>query len=55
MRNKELKNKNGLTEKEFLEQYKPGDYERPSNTVDMLLLTVDDRPVEDVRKLPKRN
>lgn len=54
MRNKELKNKNGLTEKEFLEQYKPGDYERPSNTVDMLLLTVDDKPVEDVRKLPEK-
>lgn len=54
MRNKELKNKDGLTEKEFLDQYKPGNYERPSNTVDMLLLTVDDKPVEDVRKLPEK-
>lgn len=34
----DIKNKNGLTEKEFLEQYRPGDYDRPSVTVDMLLL-----------------
>lgn len=39
----ELKNKNGLTEKEFLEIYKPGDYQRPSVTVDMLLFTVGDK------------
>lgn len=31
-------NEQGLTEKEFLERYKPGDYERPSVTVDMLIL-----------------
>ena len=31
-------NKQGLTEKEFLERYRPGDYERPSVTVDMLIL-----------------
>lgn len=37
----ELKNKDGLTEKEFLEQYKPGNYERPSVTADILLLTID--------------
>lgn len=36
-----LRNKAGLTEKEFLEQYRPGDYERPSVTVDILLFTVD--------------
>lgn len=40
---KELRNKAGLTEKEFLEQYRPGDYERPSVTVDVLLFTVDPR------------
>lgn len=34
----EIRNANGLTEKEFLEQYKPSDYERPSVTVDMLVL-----------------
>ena len=31
------KNKDGLTQKEFLAQYNPGHYERPSVTVDMLL------------------
>ncbi len=33
----ELRDKNGLTEQEFLAQYKPGDYARPSMTVDMLI------------------
>ena len=33
----EKRNKNGLTEKEFLEQYNPGDWERPSVTVDMMV------------------
>jgi len=31
-------NKDGLTEKEFLANYKPGDYDRPSVTVDILVL-----------------
>ncbi|SDB24042.1 ADP-ribose pyrophosphatase YjhB, NUDIX family [Pseudobutyrivibrio sp. YE44] len=34
----ERKNKDGLTEKEFLAQYNPGDYKRPSVTTDILLL-----------------
>jgi len=46
MRNIGIKNKDGLTEKEFLDSYIPGNYKRPSNTVDMLLFTVDDVPVE---------
>lgn len=37
----EIRNKDGLTEQEFLEKYKPGDYERPSVTADMLLFTID--------------
>lgn len=45
MRNIEIKNKDGLTEKEFLASYVPGNYNKPSNTVDMLLFTVDDVPV----------
>jgi 8-oxo-dGTP diphosphatase len=45
MRNVDLKNKHGLNEKEFLDSYIPGDYARPSNTVDMLLFTVDDVPL----------
>ncbi|MBU3199430.1 NUDIX hydrolase [Clostridium estertheticum] len=46
MRNLDIKNKDGLTEKEFLSSYVPGNYDRPSNTVDMLLFTIDDIPVE---------
>ncbi len=37
----ELKNEEGLTEKEFLAKYRPGDYERPSVTVDTLIFAVD--------------
>ena len=37
----ELRNSRGLTEKEYLEQYRPGNYERPSVTVDMLIFTID--------------
>lgn len=35
------RNKNGLTEQEFLNQYQPKDYEKPSITTDMLLFTID--------------
>ena len=52
---KEVLNKNGLTEKEFLLEYKPGNYERPSVTVDMLLFTVVEKEVEDIRKLNEKN
>lgn len=45
----EIRNKKGLTEKEFLEQYNPGNYERPSVTVDMLLFTIDEKE-HDKRK-----
>lgn len=37
----EVRNKEGLTEKEFLQQYKPNNYERPSVTADILLFTID--------------
>ncbi len=37
----ELKNKDGLTEKEFLEAYNPGDYKRPSVTADIMVLGMD--------------
>lgn len=36
----DLRNKQGLTEKEFLSRYDAGHYERPSVTVDMLVFTV---------------
>ena len=43
----ELKNEDGLTEKEFLAQYRPGNYERPSVTVDMLIFAVDPEAEEE--------
>ena len=39
----EKRNAQGLTEKEFLEQYNPGDYERPSVTVDMMVLRMKEK------------
>lgn len=38
-------NEQGLTEAEFLEQYSPGDFDRPSVTVDILLFAVDTEEV----------
>lgn len=35
---KEKRNKDGLTEAEFLKNYNPGDYKRPSVTTDILIL-----------------
>ena len=35
----ELRDKNGLTEAEFLAQYRPGSYPRPSVTADIVLLS----------------
>lgn len=37
----EKRNADGLTEKEFLEKYCPGDYDRPSVSVDMMILAMD--------------
>lgn len=37
----EERNARGLTEREFLRQYDPGKYERPSVTADTLIFTVD--------------
>lgn len=36
-------NNDGLTEKEFLARYNPGNYERPSVTVDMMVLRMSER------------
>ncbi len=49
-----MKNKDGLTEEEFLKNYKPGDYERPSLTVDMVLFTLDDEEEKDLKKVPEK-
>lgn len=40
-REMEERNAGGLTEREFLRQYDPGKYERPSVTADTLIFTVD--------------
>ena len=45
----EIRNKDGLTEKEFLAQYKPGDYERPSVTTDILLFTIDEKETTNIK------
>lgn len=39
----EKRNRNGLTEEEFLKQYDPGDYERPSVTADIMVLGMDEK------------
>lgn len=36
----EFQNKDGQTEREFLDAYQPGDYDRPSVTVDILVFTM---------------
>jgi ADP-ribose pyrophosphatase YjhB (NUDIX family) len=47
----ERRNEDGLTEKEFLAEYKPGIYERPSVTVDMLIFALDLEEEETVAEL----
>ena len=37
----EIRNKNGLTEKEFIASYDASKFERPSVTVDILIFTFD--------------
>ncbi|PNV64016.1 ADP-ribose pyrophosphatase [Clostridium sp. chh4-2] len=49
-----LRDRNGLTEEEFLRQYKPGDYERPSVAADMVIFTVTEEEEENYRKLPEK-
>lgn len=48
------KREQGLTEKEFLQQYDDSKYEKPSVTVDMLIFTVMDEEEENYRKLPEK-
>lgn len=50
----ELRDRNGLTEKEFLDRYQPGDYPRPSVAADMVIFTVADQKEENYRKIPKK-
>lgn len=46
--------RDGLTEREFLEQYQAGDYERPSLATDMVIFTVTDAEENNYRKLPDK-
>jgi len=50
----DLFDKDGLTEREFLQQYKVGDYERPSVTTDMVIFTVTEEEADSYRKLPEK-
>lgn len=50
----EIKNKQGLTEEEFLKKYNDDVYKKPSFTVDMLIFTVMDKEKENYRKLPEK-
>lgn len=50
----ELRDKNGLTEKEFLESYHPGDYERPSVAVDTVIFTATQSDSKNYRRLPEK-
>lgn len=50
----DLLDRNGLTEREFLEQYRVGDYERPSVAADMVIFTVTDQEADSYRKLPEK-
>lgn len=49
-----LRNNRGQTETEFLKSYTPGDFERPSVTVDMLIFTVAEEETKNYRKLPEK-
>lgn len=55
MDEEQLRDKQGLTEVEFLQKYDASIYERPSVTVDMLIFTVVDEEKENYRKLPEKS
>ncbi|MEC0134085.1 MULTISPECIES: NUDIX domain-containing protein [Paenibacillus] len=50
----DLLDKDGLIEREFLEQYRAEDYERPSVTTDMVIFTVTEEDADSYRKLPEK-
>ncbi|NOU75566.1 NUDIX domain-containing protein [Paenibacillus sp. LMG 31458] len=55
MNKEEIRDKQGLTEVEFLQKYDASIYQRPSVTVDMLIFTVVDEEKENYRKLPEKS
>ena len=54
MRDNTLKNKQGITEEQFLANYDARIFERPSVTVDMLIFTVTDEEKKNYRKLSQK-
>lgn len=55
MKQELLRNRQGQTEADFLQEYDVSRYERPSVTVDMLIFTVTDQACENYRKLPEKS
>ncbi len=49
-----LRDKDGLTEEEFLANYEPKDYPRPSVATDMVIFTVTDQEEDNYRRLPQK-
>jgi ADP-ribose pyrophosphatase YjhB (NUDIX family) len=49
-----VRDRNGLTEEEFLLQYDAGDYARPSVAADMVIFTIMDSERDNYRKLPEK-
>ncbi|MEK5397749.1 NUDIX hydrolase [Paenibacillus sp. FSL K6-2859] len=49
-----LLDRDGLTEQQFLEQYRAGDFERPSVAADMVIFTVTNTEADSYRKLPEK-
>lgn len=49
-----LKNKQGLTEEQYLQAYEASNFERPSIAVDMLIFTVSDGERKSYRTLPEK-
>jgi ADP-ribose pyrophosphatase YjhB (NUDIX family) len=50
----QLLDKNGLSEKQFLDQYNPGEFARPSVTVDIIIFTVAGVCGDNYRKLSEK-
>lgn len=55
MDKEKLKNRQGQTEQEFLQNYDASVYDRPSVTADMLIFSVMDEERESYRKLPEKS
>ena len=52
--NTNIKDKDGLTEEEFIKTYNPARYERPSVTNDIIIFTTEDKEEENIRKVPRK-